>query len=301
MLLVGAAKGGSISCYPTNLRSQNSMRIISMIFMMAFLSSVSFAQTKVDIDKANKMVTDKKYLEALQILAPCLNSKTVKEISNLEECLYYGESVAQKAIVNLNQEYNNYKAKTTPSSNGRDEDFKTWLPVGYTRVGLDLTVDQWAEIVYQNEYIRSLQKMFPQSKYKAEIDYKIIDLNANVDEWKQWESSLLIYLKKYPEGPYSVRAKYDLARMYYDLWGLVNPDTKEFLVVSFRSGDPAKDREDSERYRQEAIRLFTEILKVSDKSILTKGDQESIQKILPSLKKGEHAPGVGCFITRGYD
>jgi hypothetical protein len=89
--------------------------------------------------------------------------------------------------------------------------------------------------------------------------------------------------------------------MYYDLWGLVNPDYKEFLVVSFRSGDAKQDRADSERYRQEAIKFFTELLNAPDKSALSKGDEESIQRILPPLKKGEHTPGVGTFITRGYD
>ncbi len=66
-------------------------------FLMLFLSSVAYGQNKVDLNNVSKMVSQRQHIKALESVAPCLRANSVKEISNLEECLYIGEEVAIKA------------------------------------------------------------------------------------------------------------------------------------------------------------------------------------------------------------
>lgn len=279
------------------------MRTFTIIFLILLLSSVTNGQSKVDIDKANKMVAEKDYLSALQILSPCLIAKSAKEIANLEKCLYIGEEIAIKAVSVLSIKYRKSLKDMASSYSVYDQSYyikqkemTDRLLSPYLEAGISPNYSEITDsCIYEHEFFEALNNIFPNSKYQDEVEYILIDQKASVNNWEQWISELEDYVKRHPTGKYSLRAKLDLARNYSDLWNLVHPDHDwSFLVVEF-----PKDAKLANAYKQKALSYYSAILNAQNKSLLTEQEISAIKKQVADLNMNK--AGGGLSILRGYD
>ena len=66
------------------------------------------ARTKIDLKEVRRLIDQEKYFEALKILSPSLQPDAKKHISNLEDCLYEGEKVADRAVQKISEKYKEY-------------------------------------------------------------------------------------------------------------------------------------------------------------------------------------------------
>ncbi|KAF0221026.1 MAG: hypothetical protein FD174_739 [Geobacteraceae bacterium] len=265
------------------------MKIYSLSLAIIFFLSFKVLAADIDINKARNLVSNKKYFDALKIVAPCLKSSSIKSIVNLEECLYLGESIAEDAIRDLNKGFQKAfdKGASFPSWEGL-------LP--YNALGLKLGYDTpGANIVYENDFFKQLQAVLPNSKYREEVEYTLLDRNASVNNWEKWNSELEHYIKKNPSGTFTLRAKLALAYNYHDLWNLMHPGHDwSFLVVTFQ-----KDAKLANTYKVKALKLYKGILLTSDKSSLKDYELADIKERIDSLEKNKAS---GCVhILRGYD
>jgi hypothetical protein len=282
---------------------ENTMHFLAIIFLTLFVSSVSYGQDKVDLSNVGKMVTEKQYVKALKAVSPCLTTKSVKEISNLEECLYFGEEVAIKAFSDLSIKYRKLTDDMAKSTKIYDQNFyikKTEktdeLFKPYIELGLSASYNEIVDsCTYQHEFFKALNDKFPNSKYQEEVEYVLMDEKASVNDWEQWISDLEQYIKRHPTGKYSIRAKLVLASNYSDLWNLILPDHDwSFLVVEF-----PKDAKLANSYKQKALTTYGAILNSPDKSLLQEQEINDIKKRISDLNMNKASGGVG--ILRGYD
>jgi hypothetical protein len=279
------------------------MHFFAVIFLTLFVSSVGYGQDKVDISNVKKMVTEKQYFKALKAVSPCLLAKSVKEISNLEECLYFGEEVAIKAFSDLSIKYRKLTDDIAKSTKIYDQNFyikKTAMTDDlfkpYTELGLSASYNEIVDsCIYHHEFFKALNAKFPDSKYQEEEEYVLLDEKASVNDWEQWISDLEQYIKRHPTGKYSLRAKLVLANNYSDLWNLIHPDHDwSFLVVEF-----PKDAELANSYKQKALSTYSAILNAPDKSLLQEQQINYIKRRISDLNMNKASGGIG--ILRGYD
>ena len=237
----------------------------------------------VDLKKADLLFKNGQYLESLKIVTLCLKAKSDKEMSDLEKCLYLGENITNKAIEHLNKKIDDNRFK-----NNRPNISSSDLDAPYKQIGLKLTEEYGtSRVIYDCDFFKRLKELFPHSKYKSEYEYVLIRSKMIHGPWKESEKALKEYLIEFPDGKYSIDAKYWLAMIYKSLWSIINPElnSQRTDVKYFRTGDNKADIEQAEKYRKMSINLFEEIISSknnpSDPYII-----EWVKQCLPYIKKG---------------
>jgi len=264
------------------------------ISVMLFSPIISLAEIK--LDEAKKLVNQKKYFDALKLVSPCLKAVSTKNIPNLEDCLYEGEKIAELAVEELSQQLfkllKNLKMENYPdylSYYAAYDAIRKKLEGPYVNMGIHLFYcGSGAEYWYKSEFFKRLKEIFPKSKYRAEYEYVLIDKSAHVNNWEDWISELENYIKNFPTGKYSLRAKLDLAYNYDDLWNIIHPNHDwSFLGVTF-----PKDSKLADEYKHKALKLYQEILKTRDKSGMEEYEINEVKKRISDLPKNKKKEGI---------
>ena len=276
------------------------MRTFTVFILLLLFSSVSNGQSKVDLDRARKMVAEKKYFSALQIVSPCLSVKNSGEISNLDDCLYFGEEIAIKAVADMSVKYNASMAEIQKLEKPYDHDNyvnkKDELENQLVKPLLDLGVSPFhSEIggdwIYQHEFFTTLNSQLPNSKYREEVEYVLFSSSpsAVTSQWELWVSGLEQYIKRHPTGKFSLRAKLDLARLYDDLWYIANPAYVEGAkkdLMAMQNVNVDQNSVLANEYRKKALTLYREIISDKNKSSLSPQNINEVNKRLIDLPKG---------------
>lgn len=245
-----------VGIYGPNIKSKKIKYIINVNTERKLVSRIELKENEVpnalNISQASSLADNKKFEAALNILAPCLKITSTNDKNNLEDCLFYGEEIAEKALRSLELDYKN-KAKLHQAYGT----FENWL----STMGIKIDYEKYAGAVYQHNYIIKLIQLFPHSKYRDVYDYKTLERGTNdIKSVQKWIDSLLDYRSKYPTGRYIFNATVDLANAYDDLWEILTPDP-EFDGYSpyysyFSSGNKDKDKLNAEIYRNNALKLY---------------------------------------------
>ena len=215
--------------------------------------------SELNIKKAIALSKNKKYIDALRILAPCLNVKPADKNSKVEDCLYNGEEIADKSFRHhLLTHYKNNKPKLRQTYGN----YRVW----FATLGIKIDNVKYAGTIYTHNYLITLKKLFPDSKYQDVFDYKLLERGVNdIKAVQKWIDSLKAYRSKYPDGRYIFNATVDLAHAYDNLWELLTPDSEESEDSPYRysqyysyfsSGDISKDLKNAEIYRNKALQLY---------------------------------------------
>lgn len=275
------------------------MRIISFIRQLkrvclvciAFLFSSINVYAEVRLEEAKILYYEQdKYLEALQLVSPCLKVDSPKDVPDLEECLYFGNSVSEKAMEELNVKQKIIQRNFNIDMKERSILINDLL-APYKKMGITpVYAEPHNEYRYQYEFFKRLKELFPKSKYRAEYEYILLNNGDVVCDWEEWLEALNEYIKEFPNSKYTLRAKLDLAYNYDDLWNLIHPDHDwSNLVVTF-----PKDEEMANDYKQKALQLYKEILDASEGHYFI-----DIRERIVDLKNNKVRNGI--HVLRCYD
>lgn len=247
-------------------------KIYQVVFILFFLNATIAFAVIIDLKKSQLLLKEEKYEEVLTILSPCLLSSKILPHTDLEECLYIGEFAAKKLEDNM--------WSAGMKDDERDKKFKYF--------GLKPIYNHHNGPIYNHDYFHQLKKLFPNSKYKDEFSYALIEQGNYPGGWKTWETGLMEYLKEFPNGRYFTQAKLDLAHISDSLWAVLCCD--ELYREDFTTGYIKRDIEMAEAYRLKAIKLYDEVIKEanSNPDAISSYDLEETKSRVIDLRERKH-------------
>ncbi|MDH3670409.1 MAG: hypothetical protein OES46_04520 [Gammaproteobacteria bacterium] len=228
-----------------------------ILVILLVSSAPAFArQVRIDIETALALADKKEYVSAVGILAPCLKATSPTKYSNLEDCLFHGDKITEKAVRPL---ASRYEKETNYGRTGVQ--FQNWPGVArYLEMGLDPRLGYYGGTIYEHEFLRHLRDLFPNSKYRDVYEYKLLERGENdMASGQQWVDALKSYRSQYPNGRYFINATSDLANAYDDLWEILRPNSQHEHHEYFSVGDQETDTQRSEQYRALALDLYEEL------------------------------------------
>ena len=226
------------------------------------------------LNKAINLAKNEEYEKALTILSSCLSSNSVNN-PLLEECLYQGEVIVEKALHVLYKRYETYTELQHTFG-----DIKNWLATMGIIVRRDTSS---SAIKYTNNYLKQLIKLFPDSKYQDVYAFKQIKRGTNSKEAVfKWIKELELYRSKYPDGRHMFNATVNLANAYDNLWEILSlfPEYEGYseYYSTFTSGNKKIDKKSAEKYRNKALELY--------KFVISNGKQKNkIEERLLQISK----------------
>ena len=205
--------------------------------------------------------------EIIKILSPLLHISNIDTKDSLEDCLYLGEIIARetpipkKIMIELNA-----------IRNPKSYDEKYWeryydcvdrILKAYAEIGIEIGFDKRSDqyIYRKHEFLERIVELNPESKYKPDYEYIIINENSDYRNWQKWIRQLERYLEKYHDNKYSVNAKIDLAQLYDDLWILKYPGSRYRETFDQRFMKQFEiDTILADEYRTKSIKLYRDYI-----------------------------------------
>ncbi len=233
---------------------------ISMCFVSVVLV---FGETESPLEKAETLMTDGKFYEALFALEPLLT--TDEKSVDQEKALWLANALCQ-TWVHSDDFYKKWE-KEKQAKNSPEYGFMQWDKV--------ILLNQWgARIVYEHfnartEYaygfLERLVTIYPNSSWRPAAEYYLIERGYN--EREPVERSLdahYTYIKKYAKsGLTEVYMAYlRIAHIHDNLWQILKTPsgTPNDLSIGFISGDPEKDNEDAMKHKAEALKYYAKFI-----------------------------------------
>lgn len=227
---------------------------------MGFIFVVlAFGEAENPLEKAETLMTDGKFYEALFALEPLLT--TDEKSVDQEEALWLANALC-RTWVNSNDFYERWQ-KDRQTKNEPDW-FMEWSKV--------IRLNQWgARIVYEHfnaraEYaygfLERLVTLYPNSSWRPAAEYHLIERGHN--EREPVEKSLnayYAYIKKYAKtGLTEIYMAYlHIAHVNDNLWqALKSPESR--YNDWFTSGDPETDKADAAKHKREALRYYAKFI-----------------------------------------
>ncbi len=239
------------------------LKVACFLLLILLVNPVADAQeVLVDIGKAKELAGNRKHLEAIKVLAPCLKQPVRVRSKELEECLFQGGSILKDAF------------------SSKNIDLNINLLGEYQKLNLHVTIYLNSPIIMHNKFFSFLAWLFPKSKYMDIAEYDVIGwAYDDLDRILQVASSIEKYMLKYPEGRRIDEASLSLARIYDNLWEdlrapLYNPNAFKWIKVDggdvleipegfresyFYSDNLKQDMKNAEVYREKALDLYKKL------------------------------------------
>ena len=240
-------------------------RMFVTVFMFLVFVVLAFGEAESPLEKAETLMTDGKFYEALFALEPLLmaDEKSVDQ----EEALWLANALC-RTWVHSNDFYERWerekRAKNKPRFKHSDG-FMWWDKV--------ITLNQWgARVIYEHfnaraEYaygfLKRLVALYPESSWRPAAEYYLIEHGYN--EREPVEKSLNAhydYIKKYAKsGLTEVYMAYlYIAHVNDNLWQALKSLGESEHYIGFTSGNMQKDKADAERYKAEALKYYAKFI-----------------------------------------
>jgi hypothetical protein len=185
----------------------------------------------------------------------------------------------------------------------------------YFTLGIELGFEKRSDqFIYQHEFLAKLIYLFPNSTHREEYDYIKIDDYANFENWENWIIDLEEYISKYRMSHFGLKARYDLARLYDDLWILLYPDSLDhgwYKIIIGKKKE--KDKISADKYRQKAIKFYKEIeenyYSIFYNSLIRNLNKTNLRSIINRIperrkeleSKKRNWSEFGTLMNRGWD
>lgn len=233
---------------------------ISMCLVFVVLA---FGEAESPLEKAETLMTDGKFYEALFALEPLLT--TDKKSVNQEEALWLANGLC-KTWVHSDDFYKRWKADKQ-----RNKEPELWF-MEWDKVTI---LNEWgARIVYnhfdasadyQYGFLNCLVMLYPNSSWRPAAEYYLIERGYN--EREPVEKSLnahYAYIKTYAKSSLAevYMAYLRIAHIHDNLWQILKTPngTPNDLSIGFISGDPEKDNEDAMKHKAEALKYYAKFI-----------------------------------------
>lgn len=235
--------------------------VVSMCLVFVFLA---FGETEGVLEKAEVLMADGKFYEALFALEPLLT--TDEKSVDQEEALWLANALC-KTWVHSNDFYQRWQkaeqAENKPEFKYSDG-FMLWDKV--------VTLNQWgarieympfaADAGYQYGFLKRLVTLYPESSWRPAAEYYLIEDGHN--ERESVEKSLNAhydYIKKYAKtGLTEVYMAYlRIAHVNDNLWQALKSSESPYNDW-FTSGNPETDKLDAAKHKAEALKYYAKFI-----------------------------------------
>ena len=225
---------------------------------------LAFGEAESPLEKAEVLMTDGKFYEALFALEPLLTTdeKSVEQ----EEALWLANALCKTWVHsdNFNKRWEKEKQANNKPEFKYSNGFMQWDKV--------ITLNQWgARIVYEHFNARAeyaygfldrLVTLYPDSSWRPAAEYYLIE-----DGYNERESvvkslnAYYAYIKKYAKSGLTeiYMAYLHIAHVNDNLWQALKSPKGEFYDW-FTSGDPETDKADAAKHKREAGRYYAKFI-----------------------------------------
>ena len=230
------------------------------ISMCLVFVTLTFGETENPLEKAETLMADGKFYEALFALEPLLT--TDEKSVDQEEALWLANALC-KTWVSTDDFYKRWE-KENQANNKPEDGFMQWNKV--------TTLNQWgARIVYEHfnaraEYaygfLERLVTLYPDSSWRPAAEYYLIEDGYNEREFVEKSlNAYYAYIKKYAKsGLTEVYMAYlHIAHVNDNLWqALKSPESS--YNHWFTSGHPETDKADAAKHKAEALKYYAKFI-----------------------------------------
>ena len=242
-------------------------RMFVAVSMCLVFVALAFGETEDVLEKAEVLMADGKFYEALFALEPLLT--TDEKSVDQEESLWLANALC-KTWVNSGDFDKKWK-EDLQAKKEAGLPYSDWF-MDWDKV---ITLNQWgARVIYEHfnaraEYaygfLKRLVTLYPESSWRPAAEYYLIEDGNN--ERESVEKSLnahYAYIKKYAKsGLTEVYMAYlRIAHIHDNLWQLLKTPsgTPHDFSIGFISGDPEKDNEDAMKHKAEALKYYAKFI-----------------------------------------
>ena len=238
-------------------------RMFVTVSMCLVFMVLAFGETESPLQKAETLMTDGKFYEALFALEPLLTTdeKSVEQ----EEALWLANALC-KTWVHSGDFYKRWE---------RDKKIKKEPELWFMEWDKVTTLNEWgARIVYnhfdasadyQYGFLNRLVTLYPNSSWRPAAEYYLIERGYN--EREPVERSLdahYAYIKKYAKSGLTevYMAYFRIAHTHDNLWQILKTPsgTPNDLSIGFISSDPEKDNEDAMKHKVKALKYYAKFI-----------------------------------------
>ena len=242
-------------------------RMFVTVAMCLVFVVLAFGDVESPLEKAETLMTDAKFYEALFALEPLLT--TDEKSADQEEALWLANALCKTWVStdDFDKKWEKEKQANNKPEFKYSDGFMWWDKV--------ITLNQWgAKIVYEHfnaraEYaygfLERLVTLYPNSSWRPAAEYYLIERGYN--EREPVEKSLNAhydYINKYAKtGLTEVYMAYlRIAHIHDNLWQILKTPsgTPNDLSIGFISGDPEKDNEDAMKHKAEALKYYAKFI-----------------------------------------
>ena len=240
-------------------------RMFVTVFMCLVFVVLAFGEVESLLEKAEILMADAKFYEALFALEPLLT--TDEKSVDQEEALWLANALC-KTWVYSDDFYKRWErekqAKNKPEFKHSDG-FMWWDKV--------IILNQWGARVaynalggapdYQYGFLKRLVALYPDSGWRPAAEYYLIEDGYN--EREAVEKSLNAhydYIKKYAKsGLTEVYMAYlYIAHVNDNLWQALKSLGESEHYIGFTSGNTQKDKADAQRHKAEALKYYAKFI-----------------------------------------
>ena len=239
-------------------------RMFVTISMCLVSVVLAFGEAESPLEKAEVLMTDRKFYEALFALEPLLTTdeKSVEQ----EEALWLANALC-KTWISTDDFYKRWEKEKQVNNKPEfkySDGFMWWDKV--------IILNQWGARIeyahfaaaagYEYGFLKRLVTLYPDSSWRPAAEYYLIERGHN--EREPVEKSLNAhydYVKKYAKsGLTEVYMAYlYIAHVNDNLWqALKSPDG--WFNDQFTSGDPETDKADAAKHKAEALKYYAKFI-----------------------------------------
>ena len=235
-----------------------------VIFLFVAILGTAFGETEDTLEKAEALITELKFYEAMVALEPLLMNDEKSEAQ--EEALWLANMLCVKLMEVLDDELMEVNRQRNP---GQVRYAKLEKKVFLNQLGANIAYSELGgTFVYHYGFLKRLLKLYPKSSWCPVAEYYLIGKGYSVAALDRDKAlkALYTYVKKHTKsGLVEVYMAYlDIAAINHGIWSvLAHPEddpTGFNLIFEYTSGDPEKDKERASICKAEALKYYAKCL-----------------------------------------
>lgn len=259
------------------------MRFLKFFVMIfSFLAvMLSFGETEALLKKAESLITDLKFYEAMIALEPLLMSNEKSQAQ--EQALWIANTLGVEVAENITAEQDALRSYPDYGNISEDDPRSQRLRKkreAVDRLGADIHYNEMAgTYFYHYGFLERLLALYPKSRWTPIAEYYLIHENRPLEsvDTEKTLRALLAYVKKHANSGYFEvsMAYYDIARLYHGIWAA-------------SGGDAASAKERAAVCKAEALKYYAKFI-VSDYQETQWRTQEMVRQAYQDLKHERNA------------
>lgn len=260
-----------------------------VIFFFVAVFGTAFGETQNTLEKAEALITELKFYEAIVALEPLLMSDEKSEAQ--EEALWIANMLCERLAEIFMEEYRETSA-----------DIKTEKLKVLNQLGADIEWNYFVGYVYGYGFLKQLFELYPNSGWSPIAEYYLIKEGYPVGglDHDKTLKALYAYVIKYAENGFAevYMAYLDIANINHGIWAALTypdePGPQGNMGDGFVSGDPEKDKMRAAACKAKALKCYAKFIANGHGMKERKDALEWYEKLKQNEKSGFWFITFGC-------